>query len=289
MRVYKRAVSLGISAAFYALVCLRNMLMRMSGTSPRSPSVILYYHVVTRQDRARFAAQMDAVLRWAKPIRADIVGPVDTSVRHVAVTFDDASDTFRANAFPELEKRGIPCTMFAISGVLGRQITWDKYSDRIMSADELRNLDPGLITIGSHTVSHPVLTSLREPAARMELQSSRSQLETLLQRNVTLFSFPFGNFNDKLVELCREAGYVRVFTTLPSNTFETSAQFVCGRVRVDPTDWPLEFYLKVVGAYRWLPWAITMKRRLVDILHARQQSRGGTKVAANVDHTPKGI
>jgi len=36
-----------------------------------------------------------------------------------------------------------------------------------------------------------------------------------------------------------------------------------GRVRVDPTDSPIEFRLKLLGAYRWLPLAFSWKRRLL--------------------------
>jgi peptidoglycan/xylan/chitin deacetylase (PgdA/CDA1 family) len=284
MSVHKRAVHVVISVVFYALVCLRDLLLSIAGVSLRRPSVILYYHVVAPEHRARLAAQMDALLRWAKPVRADIAGPVDTSVRHVAVTFDDASETVAANAFPELQERGIPCTIFAISGLLGQLVRWDKYSDRIMSADELRSLDSDLVTIGSHTVSHPMLTSLSESAARLELRKSRAQLERLLQRKVTLFSFPFGAFNNKLVEFCREAGYERVFSTLPLSAFQRPAQFICGRVRVDPTDWPLEFHLKLVGAYRWRPWAIAMKHKLVENFRAQRQVQGGVSAVANADH-----
>ncbi len=287
MPVLKRAAHLVISAVFYALACLWDLLLRIRGVRPRRPSVILYYHVVAPEQRARLAAQMDALLRWAKPVRADIVGPVDRSVRHAAVTFDDASETVATNALAELQERGIPCTIFAISALLGQRVNWGKYSDRIMSADELRSLDSSLVTIGSHTVSHPMLTSLTEAAARLELRGSRAQLERLLQRKVTLVSFPFGAFNEELVDLCREAGYERVFTTLPASAFQAPAQFTCGRVRVDPTDWPLEFYLKLVGAYRWRPWAIAMKHKLVGNIRAQRQVRGGVSAVANADH-PRG-
>jgi hypothetical protein len=63
--------------------------------------------------------------------------------------------------------------------------------------------------------------------------------------------------------LCREAGYERIFTTLPVFAFAEPGEFVVGRVRVDPTDWPLEFRLKLAGAYRWLPAAFAFKRLIV--------------------------
>jgi hypothetical protein len=54
-----------------------------------------------------------------------------------------------------------------------------------------------------------------------------------------------------------------VFTALPQWKISNASEFVTGRVRVDPTDWRLEFRLKLLGAYRWLPMAVEMKRRIL--------------------------
>jgi peptidoglycan/xylan/chitin deacetylase (PgdA/CDA1 family) len=114
-------------------------------------------------------------------------------------------------------------------------------------------------------VTHPLLTQVEESEARGEIQDSRTKLEAMLDRGVTQFSFPFGGFNEKLLQICREAGYERVYTTLPAFAFERGDEFVVGRVRVDPTDWPLEFRLKLAGAYRWLPAIFSWKRKVVSI------------------------
>jgi peptidoglycan/xylan/chitin deacetylase (PgdA/CDA1 family) len=109
-----------------------------------------------------------------------------------------------------------------------------------------------------------MLPSIALDEAAREIALSRVRLEEQLHRKILLFSFPFGAFNENLVEICREAGYQSVFTTLPSFAFIKSDEFVTGRVRVDPTDWPLEFKLKVTGAYRWLPWAFELKRKILN-------------------------
>jgi hypothetical protein len=41
-------------------------------------------------------------------------------------------------------------------------------------------------------------------------------------------------------------------------------EFVTGRIDVQPTDWQIEFRLKVLGAYRWLPHAFAVKRALLN-------------------------
>jgi peptidoglycan/xylan/chitin deacetylase (PgdA/CDA1 family) len=102
-----------------------------------------------------------------------------------------------------------------------------------------------------------------EERAWREIHESRARLEGLLDREVKLFSFPYGAFNERLVGLCREAGYERVFTTLPYSALSEPDEFVTGRVWAEPTDWPLEFRLKLLGAYAWLPKAFSLKRRLL--------------------------
>jgi peptidoglycan/xylan/chitin deacetylase (PgdA/CDA1 family) len=284
--MHKRLVRLAVSSVVYLFSWTRSLLLRAVGVRPSVPSAIIYYHVVAPEHRGPFAAQLDALLRWAKLVRADVATPVDPSVRHVAVTFDDGSESVLTNALPELEKRGIPFTVFAIPGMLGQPVSWEPPPERLMSADELQTLSKSeLVTIGSHTVSHPSLLTLTESSARAELRNSKLKLEALLQREVTLFCFPYGDSSTDLVEWCRQAGYERVFTTLPRNAFETPHEFVSGRVRVDPTDWPLEFYLKIAGAYRWLPPAIALKRKLRSAFGLERLPHRTIEAVANPDRT----
>jgi peptidoglycan/xylan/chitin deacetylase (PgdA/CDA1 family) len=206
---------------------------------------------------------LDQLRCHAKPVAVNERNAPDNGGRYVAVTFDDGFENFYKHALPELVKRRIPATMFVISDAIGKTFGPSGCSERVMSLEQLRNL-PDSVTIGSHTLSHPLLPSIAVDQAAREIALSRDRLEQQLNRKILLFSFPFGAFNEKLVEICREAGYQRVFSTLPNFAFLKPDEFVTGRVRVDPTDWPLEFKLKVVGAYSWLPWAFELKRKVLN-------------------------
>jgi peptidoglycan/xylan/chitin deacetylase (PgdA/CDA1 family) len=232
--------------------------------------VILYYHSIPNTARARFAAQLDALLELATPISIATVPllPPARGQHYCAVTFDDGIRDVVENAVPELQKRNIPATMFVVASALGRHAWWwppsalSEPQAPVISAEQLRALPSGLISIGSHTLTHPMLPCLKEEEARRELYGSRAVLEQILGRRVTLFSFPFGAFSPALISWCREAGYERVFTSTPGLSFQDPHEFVSGRVPVDATASMLEFRLKVLGAYRWLPYAISLKRRL---------------------------
>ncbi len=121
-----------------------------------------------------------------------------------------------------------------------------------MSREELRRLaaDP-LITIGSHTVTHTNLLEVSGRQATMELAASKTDLENLLDRPIEWFSFPHGAHDASLVRLALEAGYRRLFTIDPTLMDPLQPTAVNGRVAAGPDDSPLEFFLKIHGAYRW--------------------------------------
>lgn len=221
---------------------------------------------------------MDTLVRHVTPIRSDFTVPLASGRRFACVTFDDGMVSFARTALPELEKRGIPSTVFAVSAKLGQPPDWANYRDEplttelTMNSTQLREIS-GRVLVGSHTASHPVLTRVSESEARCELEESRSALERLLNTKVTQFSFPYGEFNDNLLKWSSDAGYERVFTTLPF-TFESGAgASVIGRVSVEPTDWPLEFRLKALGAYQWLPIAFAVKRNIRLLLNKAKRPK----------------
>ncbi len=287
VKIAKRLMIVSISALVFGLSHVWRVARRLAGRRIPGTCVVLYYHAIRPEHRSCFAKQMDILLRNAKPGRADRLEPLDAGVHHAVVTFDDGYQNVIDNALPELEEREIPYTLFIVTGALGRRAHWltgprdsDCYG-AVMTAEQLRSLSADLATIGSHTVTHPMLPAISAEAARREISQSRAQLEGMLNRKIGLFSFPYGAHHDGLIEWCREYGYERVFTTLPALAFADPAEFATGRVPVEPSDWPIEFRLKLSGAYRWMPAAFSLKRRLRAALQ-----RGGNGQPAVSDCSP---
>jgi len=81
-------------------------------------------------------------------------------------------------------------------------------TSRAMTAVELRELtDDGLMTVGSHTVSHPALTSLPPAQRESELHDSRLTLTEILDQPVTTLSYPHGDNDAATRQMARRAGY----------------------------------------------------------------------------------
>jgi len=272
----KRLFNLTISMAVGAGDWLLDSVRRRSG-SEHSKCMVLAYHAVSPAERWRFARQMDVLLRMAKPISADARSLPAGGGRFAAITFDDGLENIIGNALPELEKRSIPSVLFIVTDALGRERTWehlggdDTRNEMIMSEEQLRGLPSELVTIGSHTSTHALLPKIDDTQLSRELLNSRLKLETMLNREIKLFSFPYGAFSDSVIEACRDSGYGRVFTALPVFAFGEPGEFVTGRVGASPLDWPIEFRLKVAGAYRWLPFAYSLKRTIRSIGRQKAQ------------------
>ena len=68
------------------------------------------------------------------------------------------------------------------------------------------------VTIGSHTVTHPILNRCSVQQQEQELVESRRQLEEWLGKPVHYFAYPNGDFDQETIRLVNEAGYRIGFT-----------------------------------------------------------------------------
>lgn len=276
-RTASRLIKFAFSLAFYPVSEVWRLVLKMAGRPSPPSAVAIYYHHVPAKHRARFSRQLDDLIRWTKPLPANHRQPLAAGARYSIVTVDDGWKSFAENAVPELELRHIPVTMFAISDRLGESVDGVSF-DRLVTVDELRRLKSPIMTVGSHTATHAKMTELDGKQALRELRESRERLTEILAEDVRMFCFPYGAYNNELVATCRDAGYERVFTCMPE--LANPCEFVIGRIRVDPTDWPLEFHLKLMGAYRWLPMAISLKGRILAAI------RGRTRIADRSSRIP---
>ena len=140
------------------------------------------YHVVS------FAALVDALEgRDTLPNRA------------VVITFDDGWENQYRHAFPILRRFGLTATFFVFTTPIG--------TDRkLMTWEQLRELQDAGMTIGSHTRTHPVLPDYHA-ALHNEVVMSRADIEQHLGRAPDFFAYPFGEWDAESAAWARTAGY----------------------------------------------------------------------------------
>jgi len=282
-----RHAKIAASAGFLLGLTVAATIRRLFGWKMQLSLTILYYHAVPKARLASFERQMAMLARRARVVAADWDGdgldPPPANHRPlVAITFDDAFESVLDNALPVLAAHGFQCTIFAPSGCLGQPPSWAMETnadcaERVATAERLSRLPDDFVAIGAHTVSHPHLSVLSKEAARREIVQSMQDLTALTGRSVRLLAFPYGDYDDAVIELCRSSGYKQVYTTRPLPVWPGSGAFARGRIAVDPGDGPFEFFLKLTGSYRWMPISSAVKRMLSP---SRSTRRGTGRLAA---------
>jgi len=87
-------------------------------------------------------------------------------------------------------------------------------SEKLLDHGQLRYLKQMGMEIGSHTVTHPILTRLNKQTVSSELVESKKKLEDILGDSVQAFCYPGGKFNKRTRNQVIKAGYILGRTTL---------------------------------------------------------------------------
>jgi len=182
------------------------------------------------------AADLDRVLSWlASRFRFLTPGELLEGCRGgVLLTFDDGFANHERVVLPLLEKHFAPAVFFVTL-----QHVWDPRRwlpatcesvalewgepDRVpegvaadlfdgMSVQQLRRCaESPLVTIGSHTLTHPFLTRCSDETLEYELVASREQLASLTGMKIDLLAYPTGDYDRRVAEAALRAGYQAAF------------------------------------------------------------------------------
>ena len=231
-------------SGLFRLLRLRHCLTR------RRACVLLYHRVnefskdVLTVDTRTFAAQLMAIQKWYTLIGTTEL--VDRLRRRenirptaVAIHFDDCYRDVVTNGRPILKALNFPATAFISSGFIDtdRSFAHDQrkhpFRYENMRAGDVRAWIRDGFEVGAHTVNHVDLGQCSMTSARLEILTSRAQLEAVICGTaavaesgepdgncvgtvpVSYFSFPFGgikNIRPEVVRLIREAGYDALFS-----------------------------------------------------------------------------
>lgn len=107
-------------------------------------------------------------------------------------------------------------TLREMASLLQSQISF-RDTHRVLTKNELRKIDESpFVTIGGHTVSHPVLAVESILKQREEIEKSTEYLTRTLEHVIDVFSYPFGGVTDYTEEtrkIACECGYQKIVTT----------------------------------------------------------------------------
>lgn len=206
-----------------------------------------------------FRRNLDLLERWGatvlplgRAVAALAAGTLPD--RAVCLTFDDGYASVVETAWPILRARGMPATLFVVSGYLSgdERFAWDRGEPRhdrhrLARADELLSATTEGLDIGSHTVSHPWLPRLAADEVKRELVESRVAIEELLGRPVDSLAYPTGGWTPLVRSAAAEAGY-RIGVTVDRGLNTARTPHLSLRRSFAPTD-PVDLRLVLDGGY----------------------------------------
>lgn len=120
---------------------------------------------------------------------------VNTEEKAIAISFDCAWGTdYTLKLLETMKSENINCTFFAV------EFWVEKYPDTVKKIVEYGN------EMGTHSATHPHMKKLSESDIKKELFSSMNAIEKITGEKVTLFRAPFGEYDDRVINIAKSFG-----------------------------------------------------------------------------------
>ena len=121
---------------------------------------------------------------------------VETNEKKISISFDAAwGDQYTNDILDTLDSYNVKTTFFLV------EFWADRYPEMVKKI-----YDKGH-EIGNHSATHPKMSQLNEEQIIRELKKTEEKIEEISGYKTFLFRPPFGDYNDRLINVCRENGY----------------------------------------------------------------------------------
>jgi peptidoglycan/xylan/chitin deacetylase (PgdA/CDA1 family) len=160
----------------------------------------------------------DTIIQAIRSTRNETLDLTDLDLGQIVVSNDRAKRTAIDALLPQLKylPHAERCELAEeIASRAGARLT----DDLMLSDAQVRELHCAGMTIGAHTVLHPILARVDDNEARREIAESRGRLEAIVGDRVSLFAYPNGepgrDYTRAHVAMVRELGFDAAVTTAP--------------------------------------------------------------------------
>ena len=148
----------------------------------------------------------------------------------ILITFDDGYQGAGTFAARELRDRGMKATFFVNPNLIGNKKLETK-GYPYLTAEEVKALAAtGLFSIESHTMSHPHLDKLSAEDLKRELEQSKAAIEELTGHTVKALAYPFGDYDQKVIDAAIAAGYSTAFAVQDRGLLDRAARWTIPRI-----------------------------------------------------------
>nr|WP_320118828.1 polysaccharide deacetylase family protein [uncultured Marinifilum sp.] len=216
-----------------------------------------------------------------------VKGNANISGRSVFISFDDGWRG-NLKLISVIEKYNIPITVFvSVKPVISGNFWWE-YTDyikqnnsKISSVEDLKKMtnkqrlyyvnkaiehlklersainsdelcllhNHPLVTIGSHTYTHPITIMCSDDELQFEYRESKKYLESLLHTNIDSLSFPNGDYNERDLSLLKNNAYKMAFTTSVNITNDIIDKYEIPRISINSMGGKYENISRILGLW----------------------------------------
>ena len=224
---------------------------------------ILIYHSIGAHSQAEVGAGLYCVsadnFRKQMEYISKVIKSKERREENIIVTFDDGLVDNYTSAYPILKELGIQAYFFILVSKIG--------TEGYMRWEQIKELHDNGMTVGSHGMTHRILTELNDRDLDYELKESKKILEQRLGLTIDYLSIPRGFYHQKVIQKAKEVGYKAIFTS----DSKDNADFKIGRIPVKG-NWDLTYFTRVLNG------GVSLKDKTGQWLKNRSKKILGAKV-----------
>lgn len=173
------------------------------------------------------------------------------SGRAVVLSFDDGYLDFLTCAWPLLRRYDFTALVFLVAAEIGGWNRWDHDSGAradLLTWPQIRKLQREGAQFGSHSFTHPLLSTISPAEIVREAARSRTILERGLEASVRTFAYPHGDEDGLVQHLVGACGYVYGLTCRPGLADFDHPLLALPRIEITGSDGIEDFVAKIRGA-----------------------------------------
>ena len=214
-------------------------------TITKNKSYVLMFHGVSNKKNLNISKnsqphldiiQFESVIRWVRK-NFNILEPlelINSTKPGILLTFDDGFQNNYTNVLPILEKYSAPGLFFITTQHVLDPKNWlhfvkelvmkewnnprevpeniqNEYYDGLTKEMLIKMSNNPLVTLGSHTITHPFLTKCTAKEIELELGNSKEYLEKITKKSIYYLAYPSGDYNSQVIEIAKKKGYLAGF------------------------------------------------------------------------------
>ena len=177
----------------------------------KNSAVVFMYHKfgidkypTTSVTLDQFNAHIDEFIKEKYSIKSlefiidTIINDGDLPKNTIGISIDDADRSFYEVGWPKFKKNNIPVTLFVNTSTI------HKNNKNYLNWNQIRELKKEGVSIGAHSHSHYHMSDLTIDEVRNEIEISNNIFLKELGEIPSLFAFPYGETNEKIINLLKE-------------------------------------------------------------------------------------